>query len=229
MGSFLWTQFIPLSVGGKELVRSQEADKTPVGLTTDFIHASGRQLAAGLDSLHSLNVWSLPPHFLHSIHRLLLGCHLRSGVGSAGTFVWRSQCSGVDTVGANVPPTKRGADFFKFINLFIFGCAGSSLLHVGSLWLWWTGPALHFSAWTAHCSDFSCHGGQALAVRRSVVEAHGLSCPAARGIFLDQGLNLCPLHWQVQSYPLYHQQSTEQMFKSFCHSSYQQLILGAIL
>ena len=24
---------------------------------------------------------------------------------------------------------------------------------------------------------------------------------------LDQGLNLCPLHWQVDSYPLYHQGS----------------------
>lgn len=112
MGSFLWTQFIPLSVGGKELVRSQEADKPPVGLTTDFIHASGRQLAAGLDSLQSLNMWSLPPHFLHSIHRLLLGCHLRSGVGSACTFVWCSQCRGLDTVGANFAPTKKGADFF---------------------------------------------------------------------------------------------------------------------
>ena len=33
----------------------------------------------------------------------------------------------------------------------------------------------------------------------SVVVAHGLSCSAACGIFLDQGLNLCPLHWQVDS------------------------------
>ena len=30
-----------------------------------------------------------------------------------------------------------------------------------------------------------------------VVVAHGLSCPVACGIFSDQGLNLCPLHWQV--------------------------------
>ena len=33
----------------------------------------------------------------------------------------------------------------------------------------------------------------------SVVVAHGLSCFAAHGIFLDQGSNLCPLHWQVDS------------------------------
>ena len=31
-----------------------------------------------------------------------------------------------------------------------------------------------------------------------------LSCSAARGIFPDQGLNLCSLHWQADSFPLYH-------------------------
>ena len=35
----------------------------------------------------------------------------------------------------------------------------------------------------------------------------GLSCFTARGIVLDQGLNLCPLHLQVDSYPLYDQGS----------------------
>ena len=29
--------------------------------------------------------------------------------------------------------------------------------------------------------------------------AHGLSCSTACGIFLDQGLNLCPLLWQADS------------------------------
>ena len=33
----------------------------------------------------------------------------------------------------------------------------------------------------------------------SVVVVHGLSCSAARGIFLDQGSNPCPLHWQADS------------------------------
>ena len=32
--------------------------------------------------------------------------------------------------------------------------------------------------------------------------AHGLSCSAACGIFLDQGSNLCPLDWQADSSPL---------------------------
>ena len=36
---------------------------------------------------------------------------------------------------------------------------------------------------------------------------HGLTCPGASGIFLDQGLNLCPLHWQAESSPLGHQES----------------------
>ena len=29
--------------------------------------------------------------------------------------------------------------------------------------------------------------------------AHRLSCSTACGIFLDQGLDACPLHWQVDS------------------------------
>ena len=33
----------------------------------------------------------------------------------------------------------------------------------------------------------------------SVVVAYGLSCSAACGIFLDQGSNPCPLHWQADS------------------------------
>ena len=38
----------------------------------------------------------------------------------------------------------------------------------------------------------------------SVVVAHGLSCCTPCGIFPDQGSNLCPLHWQVEYYSLYH-------------------------
>ena len=35
----------------------------------------------------------------------------------------------------------------------------------------------------------------------SVVTTLGLSCPTACGIFLDQGLNPCPLHRQADSGP----------------------------
>ena len=41
----------------------------------------------------------------------------------------------------------------------------------------------------------------------SVVVAHGLRCPAACGIFPDQGSNPCPLHWQADSQPLCNQGS----------------------
>ena len=41
----------------------------------------------------------------------------------------------------------------------------------------------------------------------SVIVAHGPSCSTACGISPDQGLNLCPLHWQADSQPLRHQGS----------------------
>ena len=41
----------------------------------------------------------------------------------------------------------------------------------------------------------------------SVVVAHGLSCSLACGVFPDQGLTLCSLCGQVDSYPLYHEGS----------------------
>ena len=40
-----------------------------------------------------------------------------------------------------------------------------------------------------------------------VVAVCRLSSPMACGIFPDQGLNPCPLHWQADSHPLYHQES----------------------
>ena len=46
----------------------------------------------------------------------------------------------------------------------------------------------------SRCAGFSSCGTWA-----SVVVVHGLSCSAACGIFLDQGSNLCPLHWQADS------------------------------
>ena len=45
------------------------------------------------------------------------------------------------------------------------------------------------------------------AMGASIAVAHGLSRSTARGIFLDQGSNPCPLHWQADSYPLHHQGS----------------------
>ena len=53
---------------------------------------------------------------------------------------------------------------------------------------------------TSSCrTQASCRGAQALGCAASVVVVPGLACFVACGIFLDQGLNLCPLHWQVDS------------------------------
>ena len=43
----------------------------------------------------------------------------------------------------------------------------------------------------------------------SAVVVHGLSCSVPCAIFLEQGLNLCPLLWQADSCPLYHQGSPQ--------------------
>ena len=44
----------------------------------------------------------------------------------------------------------------------------------------------------------------------SVVQGHRLSCSKACGIFLDQGSNPCPLHWQVDSLPVSRQGTLPQ-------------------
>ena len=66
--------------------------------------------------------------------------------------------------------------------------------------------------WPSHCSGFSGFGAQAVGARPSFVVAHRLdscrsqaleltlSCSKACGIFLDQGLNPCPGHWQADFY-----------------------------
>ena len=80
------------------------------------------------------------------------------------------------------------------------------------------GATLGCGAQAFHCGGFSCCGALALGTQASVVVARGLSssdsralecrlssvehrlsCFAACGIFPDQGLNPCPLHWQVDS------------------------------
>ena len=78
----------------------------------------------------------------------------------------------------------------------------SSLRCVGfsSRWL-----LLLRSTGSRHMGFSSCGTRASVVVARglqsagSVVVAHGLSCSAACGIFLDQGLNPCPLHWQEDS------------------------------
>ena len=67
----------------------------------------------------------------------------------------------------------------------------------------------HSSSWCAGLSLLRPLLLQSTGSRRagSVVVAHGPSYSAACGIFPDQGSNPCPLHWQADSQPLYHQGS----------------------
>ena len=58
------------------------------------------------------------------------------------------------------------------------------------------------------------HTGSEVAAPRlqspgSIVVAHGLSCSTACGIFPDQRLKSCLLHWQMDSLPLSHQGSPQ--------------------
>ena len=59
--------------------------------------------------------------------------------------------------------------------------------------------------WASPYGGFSCCQAQALGAWALVLVAHGLSCSTACGTSQDQGLNPCPLHWQVYSDLLYHQ------------------------
>ena len=52
---------------------------------------------------------------------------------------------------------------------------------------------------TSLVAEHRLEGAQASAAVGSVVVAHGFSCPTVCGIFPDQGSNLRPLHWQVDS------------------------------
>ena len=60
-------------------------------------------------------------------------------------------------------------------------------------------------AWASHCGDFSCCRAWAQCLWH-----HGPGCSTALGILLDQGSNLCSLHWHVHSLPLDHEGSPGQ-------------------
>ena len=119
--------------------------------------------------------------------------------------------------------------FFEYSYLFIYlllGCAGSLLLlrffascsrllssrrvqasHCDGCSHW--GARVDFGVSGLHQLP---HVNSLLEVPRlqstgSVVAARGLCRSVTCGIFLDQGLNLCLLYWQVDSLPLSHQES----------------------
>ena len=93
--------------------------------------------------------------------------------------------------------------FFFFLSLFIYFWL-CLIFDVSSFSEW--GPFSSYGARASHCGGFSCEA-QALGTQTSVdvvniVALLGLSCPRACGLFPDQGLNQCPLGWQMDSSPL---------------------------
>ena len=108
------------------------------------------------------------------------------------------------------PLRHQGSPLFFFICLFLAAsclrCCVQPFSGCGE-----RGPTLCYGAWASHCCGFSllqttssrCMGFSscdtwALESRLSSL-AHRLSCSMECGFFLDQGSNLCPLHWQADS------------------------------
>ena len=94
---------------------------------------------------------------------------------------------------------RKGTSGFKhFFNYYFWMCWD---LHC-CVWAFssWGEQGLLFVAvcglFLAMASLVAAHGLQNVG---SVVVAHGLSHSVTCGIFPDQGLNPCPLHWQVDS------------------------------
>ena len=81
--------------------------------------------------------------------------------------------------------------FFFLINLFIFGCIGSSLLRTGFLSSCGErqGATLRCGVWASHCGGFSCCGARALGTWASVVVAHRLSSCGSQA--LERRLSSC--------------------------------------
>ena len=83
--------------------------------------------------------------------------------------------------------------------LAVSWCAGFSLVAV--LWL-----LIAVASPVVECGlSSSVLAAPRLQSAGSVVVMHGVSCSEARGIFPDQGSNLCLLHWQADSLSLSHQ------------------------
>ena len=115
------------------------------------------------------------------------------------------------------PPTisqigKSISHLFFFLIIFLF-----SFIY---LWLCWVFVSVRGLSLVAASGDHSSSRCVGLSLSRplllrstgsrcagSVIVAHGPSCSAACGIFPDQDLNPCPLHWQADSQPLRHQGS----------------------
>ena len=60
-------------------------------------------------------------------------------------------------VGFHFPASVSHVNIYIYIylNSFLFGCRGSSLLLEDSHWLWQVVATLHYAAWASHSGGFS--------------------------------------------------------------------------
>ena len=100
-----------------------------------------------------------------------------------------------------VPPTNiflyiilKFLFIFKFLSALGLCCCPQAFSSCGK-----QGQLASCGVWASCCGGFFCCKAQALGAQASAFVVHRLTCHVACGIFLDQGLNPCPLHWQVNS------------------------------
>ena len=90
-----------------------------------------------------------------------------------------------------------------FFKILISGCPGSSLLCAAPLSLQWLLLVQSVASRVLALQKLRPTGSVvvALGLQRagSLLVAHRFSCPAACGIFPDQGSNQCPLHCKADS------------------------------
>ena len=147
------------------------------------------------------------------------------GIKQAFKFFWKLAITSPATLLFPENSLKASYIFFFFL---IFGCTWIlvaahrlSLVsaRVSTLQLWFTRFSLLWLLLLPSTGSrrlvFSSCGPQALGMRAQQW-CMGSDAPWHVGIFLDQGSNLCPLHWQAASHPLCHQEVPSKNFYSFC-------------
>ena len=91
-----------------------------------------------------------------------------------------------------IQPLLLSTFFFKYINLFIFSCVGSSLLRMGFLQLRGAGATLCCGVWASHCGGFSFCRAQALGARAQQLWCMGLVAPRHVGSSRARAQTLIP-------------------------------------
>ena len=111
-----------------------------------------------------------------------------------------------------------GCFFFKYNFIFVFVYVLAAWGHLARRAfpsLQRARAALHCGAQASHSSAFCCRAAALGCVGSnscgSRLRSYGAR--AACGIFPDKGLNPCPVHWQVDPYPLCHQGSPQHLKK----------------